>query len=182
MKIEDGTGNGVFAKVNAQKQLDTFSIIEPEDRFLNKKGKTWSIESNTTPVGANDFIFYFKNTGTETYAVTDIRASCAGASTLTINAVSGTPTFAAGSDLTPVARNRGSSETITGTIKEDTNTTGLTDDGTLFFLECDTANRLEHIKTTSNIIIPPGQAFAMQTDGTTAVRVLWSFTVIDEDL
>lgn len=179
MKINDGTGTGRQARVNFLNQLDAYSSTEQYDRTYNKLyGQCWSVESNTTPVGANDFIFYFKNTGSESYCLTDVRASAAGASTLTINKVSGTPTFAAGADLTPVSRNLGSSATMTATIKEDTNTTGLTDEGTLFFLECDTANKLYHLSTSSNVIIPPGTAMAVQTDGTTAVRCLWSFTVI----
>ena len=181
MFIEDGAGVGPDAKVNKFQQLDTFSIISPEDRFANKEGKTWTIRSNTTPVGAADYIFYFKNTGTKTYAITDVRAFPSGASKLLIEVVEGTPTFAAGADLTPVARNLGSSEPITATIKEDTNTTGLTSKGVLFTLPCE-ASVEKHLRTTSNIIIPPGQAIAMQTEGTTTVDCIWSVTEIDLEL
>jgi len=179
MKIQDGKGKGNFAQVDDENRLQTFSVVEPEDKHINREGKVWSVLANTTPVGAADYIFYFKNTGSSSIAFTDIRVSCGGASQLYINQVSGTPTFAAGSDLTPVARNLGSSKTITGTIKEDTNTTGLTVGGTLFFLECPTANTLYHLSTSSNIIIPQGQAIAMYTTGTTAVESLWSFASLE---
>ena len=178
MKLEDGTGGGNFAEVDEKKNLHTFSVTEPEDKAQNKLGEVWSVLSNTTPVGANDYIFYFKNTGTETLAITDIRASAGGASKLYIQKVSGTPTFAAGADLTPLARNLGSSKTITGTLKEDTNTTGLTVDGTLFVLPCPVADTLYAISTSANILIPQGQAIAMYTTGTTAVEVVWSFTTL----
>lgn len=179
MIIDDGTGKNYQAKVDEENRLRTFSVTEPEDKHINREGKVWSVTSNTTPVGANDYIFYFKNTGTETIALTDIMASAGGASKLYIVAVTGTPTFTAGADLTPVTRNRGSSQTITATIKEDTNTTGLTNAGTLFVLPCPVADTLYHIRTSSNIIIPQGQAIAMYTTGTTAVEAVWSFVGLD---
>lgn len=179
MKTEDGKGRGYLAEVDAENRLSTFSVTEPEDKHINREGKCWSVLQSTTPVGANDYIFYFKNTGTETIAITDIRCSAASACTLYIEVVSGTPTFAAGADLTPVARNLGSSKTITGTIKEDTNTTGLTAEGTIFFIECPVANTLYHLSTSSNILVPQGQAIAMYTDGTGAVETLWSMVGLD---
>ena len=122
MKIEDGTGSASLAKVNSEFQLSTFAISEPEDKFENRSGNTWSITASTTPVGTNDYIFYFKNTSNNvTYVITDIRATAAAATLLSIDVVSGTPTFTAGADLTPVNRNLGSSNTISATIKEDTN-------------------------------------------------------------
>jgi hypothetical protein len=178
MKLEDGTGKGNFAQVDTSNRVLTFSVTEPEDKAQNKIGEVWSVHANTTPVGANDYIFYFKNTGSTTIAITDIRVSAAGASTLYIQKVTGTPTFAAGADLTPLARNLGSSKTITATIKEDTNTTGLTSEGLIFFIECPVAATLYHLSTSSNIIVPQGQAIAMYTDGTTAVESLWSMTTL----
>ena len=179
MKIQDGKGKGNFAQVDDENRVHTFSVIEPEDKHINREGKVWSVLANTTPAGSGDGIFYFKNTGTAEIAFTDIRVSCAGASQLNIKQVSGTPTFASGTDLTPVARNLGSSKTITGTIKQDTNTTSLTDEGTLFFIECPAADTLYHLSTSSNIIIPQGQAIAMYTTGTTAVESLWSFASLE---
>lgn len=172
--------NGQIAEVDIENRLSTKAISEAYDRHINKhEGKVWSVLQSTTPVGANDYLFYFKNTGAEDIYITDIRASCAGASTLWIQRVSGTPTFTAGADLTPVTRNTGSTKTIDATIKEDTNTTGLTDDGTIFFIECPVADTLYHLRTSSNIIVTQGQAIAMYTDGTSAVKSLWSFTGAD---
>lgn len=183
MILEDGKGSGRQAEVNSSNQLTVKATSEPADKFSNRSGKVWSVLASTTPVGVNDIIFYFKNTGTETYVVTDIRASAAGASTLDIITVTGTPTFTSGGGngvaLTPVNRNLSRSDAMTATIIEDTDTTGLTENGVLFFIECLTANELYHLRTTSNIIIPPGQAIVLKTDGTTAVRSLWSFSVLD---
>jgi hypothetical protein len=181
MKIEDGTGSASLAKVNSKFQLSTFSISEPEDKFENRSGNTWSITSSTTPVGTNDYIFYFKNTSNNVaYVITDVRAVAAGATLLSIDFVEGTPTFAAGSDLTPVSRNLGSSNTISATIKEDTNTTGLTDKGRLFPIQVEAANKMAHLRTTSNIIIPPGQAIAMESSAIQAVTCTWSFSILED--
>lgn len=181
MKIEDGTGTQRQAKVNSENQLNTFSIHEPEDKFNNRKGNTWSVTQSTTPVGTNDYIFYFKNTSSLiTYIVTDIRVTAAAATLLSVDSVEGTPTFAAGSDLTPVNRNLGSSTTISATIKEDTNTTGLTDLGRLFPIQVEAANKMAHLRTSSNIIIPPGQAVAMESSAATAVESTWSFSTLED--
>lgn len=183
MRLEDGAGNNGDAKVNHNQQLDTFSVIEPEDKYNARNGKTWSVTQSTTPVGANDYVFYFKNTSNnETYVVTDVRATAAAATLLSIDAVSGTPTFTAGADLSQVNRNRGASATMTATIKEDTDTTGLTDDGRIFPLQVEAANKLAHLRTSSNIHIPPGQAIAMESSAVTAVTTTWSFSILEDDL
>lgn len=175
MMLNDGTGTGNRAKVDDKNRLTTLAITETLDKQINRDGKVWSVTSNTTAVGANDFIFYLKNTGDELITITDIRASSGAATKLYIQAVDGTPTFTAGADLTPVNRNRGQVAVPTATIKEDTNTTGLSDEGTLFILPCPTANTLYHIRTTSGIIIPKGQAIAAYTSAATSLEVVWSF-------
>jgi len=42
MRLEDGTGQNGDAKVNRNQQLDTFSIVEPEDKYNARNGKPWS--------------------------------------------------------------------------------------------------------------------------------------------
>jgi hypothetical protein len=180
MRIKDGGGTSREAKVTGNQQLETFSVTEPEDKFNNRFGKTWTINSSSTPVGANDYIFYFKNTSNVIYAITDVRATAAAATLLSIDHISGTPTFAAGTDLTPVNRNLTSSVSITGTIKSDTNTTGLNDLGRLFPLQVEAANKLAHLRTSANIIIPPGQAIAIESSAITAVDITVSVTVLEE--
>lgn len=181
MKIEDGSGSGVQAKVNGKQLLDVFAVVEAEDKLNARDGKTWSVTQSTTPVGANDYIFYFKNTSNDTiYVITDIRATAASATLLSIDHVEGTPTFAAGQDLTPVNRNLGAQFSISATIKEDTNTTGLTDLGRLYPLQVEAANKLAHLRSSSNIIITPGQAVAMESSAATAVVSTWSFSVLED--
>ena len=181
MKILDGTGSGVEAKVNKNNQLSTASVTETGDRYQARLGNTWSVTQSTTPVGVNDYIFYFKNTSNDiTYVVTDVRAIAGAATLLSIDSVEGTPTYAAGVDLTPVNRNIGSKNGMTATIKEDTNTTGLTDNGRIFPIQVEGASQLAHLRTTSTIMIPPGSAIAMESSAVTSVTTTWSFSVLEE--
>ena len=102
MRIEDGKGSGHTVEVDDENRLKTFSVIEPEDKHRNREGYVWSVLSATTAVGTEDYVFYYKNTGTATVSITDIRMYVGAASTITIDKVSGTPSYAAGVVLTPV--------------------------------------------------------------------------------
>lgn len=168
--IIDGTGTGNEAKVDTNNFLHVFAVSEPEDKFSNLKGKTWSLYFTTTPVGAGDYFFYLKNTGANDLAITDIRISAAtGGRTFTYEKVSGTPSYTAGADVTFAQRNLGSSLEPAATIKSDTDTTGLTSEGVIFFQPVPVADTLYHLRTSSNIIIPIGQAFAIKDDTGTAL-------------
>lgn len=182
MKIEDGTGSASLAKVNSKFQLDTFSVSEPEDKFENRSGNTWSVTASTSAVANDDYIFYFKNTSNNiTYVVTDVRATATAACFLSIDYVKGTPTYTAASDLTPVNRNLGSSNTMSATIKEDTDITVITNSGRLFPIQVEAASKMAHLRTTSNIIIPPGQAIAMSSSSLTpTVTTTWSFSILED--
>lgn len=180
MKIEDGTGSGRQAAVDGDYRLRTFSVIEPEDKHVNREGGVWSIHQSTTAAGTDDYVFYIKNTGTDPLALTDIRVITGAATTLYIDHVTGTPTFTAGVDLTPLNRNLGNTEAPTATIKEDTNTTGLSLSGTIFFQRCAAANTQYHLSTTSNIIIPKSQALAIRTSAATSVEMLVSLVLLED--
>lgn len=160
--IIDGTGTGNSVKVDSENRISTFSTVEPEDKHINKEGNVFSVHFTVTPVGANDYFFYYKNTGTETIYITDVRISSTVATNITVEHVTGTPTFTSGTDLTPTNRNLGSSKVLTATIKSDTDTTGLTSKGILFNVECPVADTLYHLRTSSNIIIPQGSSIALK--------------------
>jgi hypothetical protein len=183
VSIKDGKGTQQEAKVDALGRVHTFAVIEPEDKYANRTGGTWSCYFTTTPVGAGDYFFYLKNGSEKELVITDIRVMSGSADTINVNAVSGTPTYTASADVSAINRNRGfSATTPTATIKKDTDITGLTDDGTLFFIRCDTANKLEHLRTTSNIIIPNGTAIALcAVTGTALITCIVSLSYLDED-
>lgn len=178
-EIIDGTGTGFTAQVDSKNRVAVLSTSKPFDKTINEEGGVFSIHFTVTPAGANDYFFYYKNTGTTDASITDIRISSSVATNILVEHVSGTPSYTSDTDLIPTNRNLGSSKELTATIKSDTDTTGLTTEGVLFFIECDTANRLEHLRTSSNIIIPQGSAVALKrVEATGAIECVVS--VVDK--
>ena len=171
MKIESGTGNGKFAMVNDENRLSTTAVSEPHDRHLARtENTTWSLPFEAIdPVGADDYFFYIKNTGANDIAITDIRLESSVAGNIEVHHVTGTPSFAAGADITPVNRYLGSSINPTATIKTDTDTTGLTSGGIVFFLNIPVVSTLYHLRTSSNIFIAPGQQLALLWTSATGI-------------
>jgi len=161
------------AKVNVFGQLLTESVTNPEDRHINiEHKKVWSLSfRGIDPVGAGDIFFYFKNTDSVEYVFTDFRGSTTVAGYVDIIAVSGTPAFTAGVDITPVNRYVGSSNAPIATIKTDTDTTGLTDEGILFTMDisASSTDQLNHLRTSAGVVVPPGQAVALRWSAATGV-------------
>lgn len=159
------------AAVNDFGQLLVESVTSTEDRHINlEHQKVWSLPfRGIDPVGAGDIFFYFKNNDTIDYMFTDFRGSTTVAGYLDIIAVSGTPTFTAGTDITPVNRYIGNSNSPTATIKTDTDTTGLTDEGILFSMDVTTVATLQHLKTSAGVIVPPGQSIALRWSAATGI-------------
>jgi len=161
MKIEDGKGTGYSVKIDKFNRLNTYSVNIPEDKQNNRDGKAWSLYGSTTPVGANDYFFYIKNTGSLDLAISDIRIKSTVATDIMVEHVTGNPSYTASADITPSNRNLGSSAIPIATIKKDTDITGLTTKSTLFFIRL-AANTFFKFTTTSNIIIPQGSSLALK--------------------
>jgi len=178
MKIDDGGGSGVQAKVDGELRLSTFAVTEPEDKHVNREGKVWSYNQSTTSIATNDFVFYLKNNGEAELAVSDLRCMCGTITTLTIECVTGT---AGGSTsaLTPVPRNLGSSKIPDATCIESVDITGITGGGVIYFQRCAVADTQYHLSMTSNIIIPQGQAIAIRSSAASAVETLVSLVSLD---
>jgi hypothetical protein len=175
--VNGSSGAAHGARVDAQGRLSTLSVTEPEDKWENRKGRMWSLYFTETPTGANDYFFYLKNTGETILAITDIRVMAAAADTLNYNFVSGTPTYSGASDVTPVARLLGSSGLPAATIKQDVDITNLTEEGTIFFERISSANVRYKLSTSSNILIPQGQAFGIKAvTGTALITMVVSLT------
>lgn len=160
--VKDGRTSNTM-KVDANFRAQTFSVISAEDRQENLNGNTWSVTTEVTPAGADDFFFYLKNTGVVAIHITDIRIKSSVITDITWHKVSGIPTFVAENPLVAVSRNFGSNKAPTATISEDTDITNLSDGGEVFFQRLDAANEMFHLRTTSNIIVTPGTAFALKS-------------------
>lgn len=160
--VKDGRTSNTM-KIDSNFRAQTFSVISAEDRQENLNGNTWSVTTEVTPAATDDFFFYIKNTGTVSLHITDIRIKSSVITDITWHKVSGIPTFVSENALTAVSRNSGSNKAPTATISEDTDITNLTDNGEFFFQRLDTADVMYHLRTTSNIIITPGTAFALKS-------------------
>lgn len=152
-KVADVGNNGGLA-VNA--------VAENISQRSNVNGKAFSIQFAVTPVGANDFFFHFQNTGTKDIIFTKTRIVSTVITQITIEKVSGTPTFVSSTDASVTNRNLGSSTTLSADAKFDTDITVITSDGILFFEECSIANTLFTLDIDSAIIIPQGKTIAFK--------------------
>lgn len=159
--------NGKVVKVDDEGRIKSFSVSEPEDKHINQEGGVYSVYFSVTPAGANDYFFYLKNDGTSDLNITDIRISSTVATTVYYEYVSGVPTYVTGTDTQNTNRNLGSSRQIIVTSKYDTDITGLTSEGVIFFEECAVADTRYKLNTTSNIIIPQGKAIAFRREAAT---------------
>ena len=162
MAIIQDAQTGRTAVVDDENRLLTFSIAQAEDKHTNIEGHYNSIYFEVTPAGANDKFFYLQNTGSEDVTVTDVRISSTVPTNILLDKVVGTPIYVTGTDADITNRNLGSSKIPAVIAKYDTNITGVVDEGVLLFQECPAADTLYHFRSSSNIIIPQGQAVALQ--------------------
>ena len=169
MQLEDGTGHGMVAKVNGGNRLYVNAITKPTDAQINiDSGNVWSVPfEGLNPTGADDYVVYIKNTGDKVLHITDIRLmSDTAATQVEVQAVSGVAS--GGTNITPISHTVGSASVVTGTIQSGSDITGLTNDGILFFIQCAVVNTEYHLKTSSRIRIPKGQAIALLVETATA--------------
>jgi copper(I)-binding protein len=161
MNIEDAL-SGRTARVDEEFRLKTFAITQNEDKHTNVEGDYNSLYFQVTPAGAGDYFWYLVNDGDEDVTITDIRISSTVVSQINLHAVTGTPTYVTGTDTQVTNRNLGSNKIPDVTSKFDTDITVIASTGILLFDELSSANDMHHMKTTSNIIIPQGQAIALE--------------------
>ena len=169
MIIKDGTGSGKTVKVSSENQLLTSAVVETLDRHTNRnQQKVWSLPFDAIdPVGADDYFIYIENTGTKNLFITDIRIRSTVAGTVEVHRTTGTVSYAASVDITPVNRFLGDVSAPTAVIKTDTNATGLSNGGVLFYIRCAVVDTQYHLKTSATIIIPPGQQVSFLWDTST---------------
>lgn len=168
--IENGGHDGAYKlRINSEGQAEVNSVIETEDRHINiNHEKVWSLPyEGVDPTAADDYFFYIKNTGATNIALTDFRVESTVVGAVEAHSVTGTAS--SGTTVTPVNRHIGSSVSPSARIETSVDFTGLTSSGVLFWLNCDTANKTHHTSTSSNIVIPPGQAVALSWDQATGV-------------
>jgi hypothetical protein len=176
-----GTNTKLNADVNNNLQLLVDAASRHATEFINdKSGKVWSLNiSNITPAGAGDFFFYIENTGSKSLKVRSVLMSSTAAGIVTIEKVTGTPSFTSGNDVTPVSFRTNSSPSVQATIKTDTNTTGLSSGGVWGRADLDAANKPVLHEIPSTIILSPGGALALKWSA--ASGALTGIVIISED-
>lgn len=177
----DGDGGVNNAQVDSEKRLYTLSTTQRVDESINKEsGSVWSIPfEGLNPAGADDYVVYIKNTGDKVVHISDIRVMADTAATqIAVQSVTGVAV--GGTNITPISRTVGSSATPSATIEVGSDITGLTSAGTLFFIQCPTVNKEEHLSTSSRIRIPKGRAVALLVETATA-NITGVISLIEEE-
>lgn len=169
--IQDATGSGYGAKVDAENRLRVSAVSEIAELHNNINDKKYFALSfdGIDPVGADDYFVYIKNTGSKDLHITDFRISSTVAGAVEIHEVTGTPSFTAGTDITPLNRTVGNAGTLTGTFKTDTDTTGLTSGGVFHYMKIPVVNTDYQLRYSGHLILPQGQAIALLWDTSTGV-------------
>ena len=181
LQIEDGLGRGFLVGVDSENRIHTTAVTQSIDEHVNQEtGKVWSIPFGPLdPTDVNDYVVYIKNTGDKTISITDIRVSATGAaSVMSLTGVTGTAV--SGSTITPVSRTVGSSATMTAIVEGGVNITGITTSGTLFLIDIPVVATLYHLRTTSKVRIPKGQAVGLSVSVATSI-VTGIVSIVEEE-
>lgn len=192
------TSSGVIpyrGKVDSQGRTVTVASVEAEDRHINiNEGKVWSVDLDGTTINAGTgavpvYIAYFQNTSQVHYHMTDMRAHCHdNAGIIDIDEVT-VGTVGAATSFLPnqvASRNIGTSANPIGDMyyaSADTGITGLTKIANIFHTG-NLENKSSHLRTTSNIIVPPGGALGINVralNATAGVTFTWSLVEVSHE-
>ena len=191
LEIIGRTGAKIYAtSVDSEGRLSTFSVVEPEDRRINRtNGKVWSIDMDGVTANAGTYIAWFRNTSQVNYHLTDMRAHCNdAASVIDVDEVTVT-TIGNNTSFLPndvASRNIGTTHSPTGDMDHATSATGLTGLTKVsnLFHAGSLDNQSSHLSTSSNIIVPPGQAMAIKVltaNATLGLTVTWSLIEVEHE-
>ena len=191
LEIIGRTGAKTYAvSVDSQGRISVASASEAEDRHINQhSGKVWSIDMDGVAANAGVYIAWFQNTSQVHYHLTDMRAHCGDAASIldldevTVATIGNNTAFLPDSVS---SRNLGNSTVPIGNMDHATSATGLTGLTKVanLFHAGSLDNQSSHIKTTSNIIIPPGSAMALKVitaNAINGVSVTWSMVEVEHE-
>jgi len=176
--------------VDSQGRGQILAASESEDRHINQlSGKVWSIDLDGAVANAGTYVAWFQNTSQVFYHMTDMRAHCLdAASILDIDEVT-VGTIGNNTAFLPsqvASRNIGNSTVPIGNMDYATSATGLTGltkVGNMFHAGS-LDNKSSHLSTTSNIIIPPGGALAVNVitaNATNGITFTWSMVEVSHE-
>lgn len=155
------------AEVDDRNRLLTFATNQDLAQFLNQEELIFSVFFEVIPLAANNFFFYFKNTGLIELAIGTISISSSVTTQIRYESVTGTPVFVSEVDAGVTNLHIGSQVPLPADAKVDTNITGLTSTGVIAFAEASVVNTKFPTNFQSSILIPQGQAVAFRRVGAT---------------
>ena len=167
--IKDGAGTGNTLEITKENKAQINAVQKTITQHINEQyQKHFSLFfEGIDPTGADDYFFYFKNTGTKNIHFTKFRFASSVIGTVELHNVTGTAT--AVNAITPANRFIGSTNSLTATIGTNVNITGLANAATLIHLRLDTADKDFVDSAPSHIIVPPGQSVALLWDTATGI-------------
>ena len=162
--IEDGTGDGYQARVNAQNLLTTLAITQQIKYYVNRQGNFYSIEANNLiPDSTGSCFFYLKNTGDDDIIIQRLSARVHSNEVIDgyLNDI-GSPI--GGINYIPINRNGGSANLIDATVEYGTNITGLVlgDKFDHFHVAAD--ENTHSLRWEAGVMIPKNKTFTLRVE------------------
>jgi hypothetical protein len=157
--IRDGLGKGYLAGVNTDNRLLVSSISRSKEHHSNiTHGEAFTMLVNVTPTGADDCFFYFKNDSERTYIFEGFGMWVASNETV-YGYLNQTGTPVGGSTVTPAALNAGSTASLSSTIYEGADITGMSGGSLVGRYHIPANNATNVINFEADIVVPPNKIF-----------------------
>ena len=169
--IGDGSGSGGGDAAVKNGKLRVYGVVEEEQAHANEdNGTAFSILIDQATSAGDDQFFYIKNSGESHLHITSMKGFVAGDTEIKVlMGVTGTPT--SGSALTPVNRNAGSANPISGTIEQGADLQ-LTDGSIVDLFEmAAAATGLFKISWGSSLILPKNGTLCLESSAATTINL-----------
>lgn len=155
------------------------TLILGEKTYTSKisEGSIYSIYMSSIVTVGGSYFFYLDNNEGSDLVIERISVVSSASTTLFLDQVSGIPSFTTAVDIVPINRNIGASSSWSSTIKSDTATTGLTNNGVLLMLY-NPISILSKSDDDQKIIIPDGEKIALRTIAAATLGVLISVSKV----
>jgi len=167
MKIEDGTGTGYMARVDAEHRMQAEAVSHPLPHHINHAhGDAYSMVFDQAAAnGATDeLLLYIKNTDDNDLILDGIWITISAANIVYCKlgdsgTVGGSPTT-----ITPVNLNAGNGKTATGTFYSDDAMSGLSGGSTVIWHYLTAAGASVDICPSSDLILPKNGVFTLYVE------------------
>ncbi len=181
MIIEDSTGTGYGAKIDAENRLHVKSIGVNFEHVVNHNhGDSYTAGFSVTPTAAGDCFGYITNNGSKDLVLTTLMLSAASDEVIQMK-IGDTGTAVGGAEITLVNRNAGSGNEADVTSEQGVDITGLAGGSVVAGLFIQGGESSLQVNIPSSIIIPKNKtvSFYVVTGGI-AVMVGCSIYFHDE--